>query len=207
MGCDYDQVRVIPMYQQQSANISNPQAGLHGCGYQTARGILKYGLGRTLIRAIEQLGDGPLHAFLEGWREQLRQRLLADPLKFIGRKRATLASSLPSTFPNVAIARAFLQPALLTSTAYAVAAQPKRIDFARIGPLCELFFSWGNRAEILGTIRTSIWPDEVMRMLICESVSRTATTAGVEVSHTVVLMRYSLTMTIICYSLHLPLSS
>ena len=31
-------------------------------------------------------------------------------------------------------------------------------------------FSWGNRAEILKTLRTSVWSDEVVRMLIAEGI-------------------------------------
>ncbi|KAI0708331.1 PIN domain-like protein [Earliella scabrosa] len=154
VGCDYD------------------QAGLLKCGTQTAHGLVKYGLGRALRQALDTRSGDDLTDFLHCWREDVRQRLREDPLGHIGRRSLAVAAQVTGAFPNVAAARHIIAPALLPDGAYTAALHPHPINFAKVGAACELYFTWGNRTEILDTFRSTLWPAEVARMLICEGNER-----------------------------------
>ena len=121
---------------------------------------------------MRDLCDDKLSRYLDDWRDDLRKHLRDDPYGYIGRKWSTLATSVPATFPDVAVARLLIAPSLLDPSAYEVALQPRPINLERLGQLCELHFSWGNHAEILKTFRTSLWLDEVVRMFISEGIHR-----------------------------------
>ncbi|RDX46843.1 hypothetical protein OH76DRAFT_1406438 [Lentinus brumalis] len=154
VGCDYD------------------QAGLRGCGARTAYGLARYGLGRTLKEALDVHNGRALDDYLVGWRDQLRARLRADPHGYIGQKRTTLATQVPRTFPDVAVARQLFYPALLDPAAYSTVTHPRVIDPGLLGAFFERHFHWGNKAEIMKTTRAAVWQDEVIRMLITEGLRR-----------------------------------
>ncbi|RDX57528.1 hypothetical protein OH76DRAFT_1395354 [Lentinus brumalis] len=154
VGCDYD------------------QAGLRGCGARTAYGLARYGLGRTLKEALDVHKGRALDDFLVGWRDQLRARLRTDPHGYIGQKRTTLATQVPRTFPDIAVARQLFCPALLDPAAYSTVTHPRAIDPGLLGAFFERHFHWGNKAEIMKTTRAAVWQDEVIRMLITEGLRR-----------------------------------
>ncbi|KAI9057193.1 hypothetical protein FKP32DRAFT_1584326, partial [Trametes sanguinea] len=156
-----------------------------GCGAAVAYGLVRYGLGRALHAALTSLSESDVQAFLLEWRAQLRDNLRNDPQGIIGRRHPALAASLPANFPDVAIARLFLTPALLPAERYAGLSNPRPIDLPSLSRLCERYFSWGSRAEILKTFRTTLWVGEALGMLISEG--RHAIDGTVEV----------------CYSYHL----
>ncbi|KAI1789726.1 PIN domain-like protein, partial [Ganoderma leucocontextum] len=149
VGCDYD------------------STGLDKCGDQTARGLLRYGIGQELfnILATYKHDDGQLRRGLEGWRNDVRASLRTDPLGYIGRTNRALADKVPSSFPNVDVLHCFLSPALLPASSYSTVLHPRPIDFVRLGALCELYFGWGNRPQLLQKCRNLFWSNEVVRML------------------------------------------
>ncbi|KAI0686800.1 hypothetical protein C8T65DRAFT_649005 [Cerioporus squamosus] len=154
VGCDYD------------------KDGLRNCGPRVAAGLIRYGLGRALRRALDTYDDQELVTYLQGWREQLRDRLRDDPLKHIGRKSLKLAANFPATFPKIQAARCLGSPAVLSPSVYDTVLQPQSINFSKLGATCELFFGWGNAAEIIKTFRSTLWSDEVTRMLVSEGLTR-----------------------------------
>ncbi|KAI0327608.1 PIN domain-like protein [Cubamyces sp. BRFM 1775] len=145
-------------------------SGLRHCGPRIARGLARYGLGRSLYAALCSSSNEELANFLPRWRTTLREKLRFDPNHFIGRQCPALAASIPQNFPDVSIARLFISPAVLDPARYADLAAPRAMDLSCLGKLCELYFTWGNHAEILNTFRTSVWPGEAVRMLIMEGL-------------------------------------
>ncbi|KAI9061322.1 hypothetical protein FKP32DRAFT_1576142, partial [Trametes sanguinea] len=152
-----------------------------GCGATVAYGLVRYGLGRALHAALTSLSESDVQVFLLDWRAQLRDNLRNDPHGIIGRRQPALAASVPANFPDVAVARLFLTPALLPAERYTSLSSPRPIDLPSLGRLCERYFSWGSRAEILKTFRTTLWVGEALGMLISES--RRAIGGTVEVCH------------------------
>ncbi|KAI0776325.1 PIN domain-like protein, partial [Trametes elegans] len=140
--------------------------GLRGCGARTARGVLKYELGNKLIAGFLAYTGDERTRWIARWRSRLQEVLRTDPRGFIGRTHPSLASSITPAFPDLHILRLFLEPQLLNITAYEGLSRPSVLDVARIGELCELYFTWGSRAGILKTLRSTLWPCEVARMLI-----------------------------------------
>ncbi|KAI0692354.1 PIN domain-like protein [Cerioporus squamosus] len=157
VGCDYDE----------------------NCGPRIATGLARYGLGRVLRRALATYDDNELSAYLKGWRDQVRARLRDDPNRHIGRKSPRLAANIPATFPKVEAARLFTSPALLPPSAYEVVLQPRAMDFGQLGTACETFFGWGSAAELVQTFRSTLWSNEVVRMLVYEGLSREGLTSRV----------------------------
>ncbi|CDO74615.1 hypothetical protein BN946_scf184325.g2 [Trametes cinnabarina] len=141
-------------------------AGLSGCGPVVAYGLAKYGLGRSLHDALCSMSEDKLSAFLPAWRAQLRDSLRVDPQGHIGRRHAALAASVPATFPDVAVARLFLDPPLLCADQYALLGDARPVDLPRLGQLCERYFQWGSCAELLKTFRKTLWVGEAVHMLI-----------------------------------------
>lgn len=116
--------------------------------------------------------DHELTEFLARWRGHLQDKLRRDPQGFIGRAHPALASSIPATFPDLRVARLFISPHLLDPGLYTQIDGPRPMDISRISTLCELYFTWGSRAELLKTMRTSLWIGEAVRMLIDEALVR-----------------------------------
>lgn len=148
------------------------QVGLRRCGKRIAQGLVKYGLGRALYGAMLTYANHELTEFLVRWRGHLQDKLRRDPQGFIGRVHPALASSIPATFPNLGIARLFISPHLLDTNLYAQVGVPQPMNISQISTLCELYFTWGSRAEILKTLRTSLWIGEAVRMLVNEALVR-----------------------------------
>ncbi|OSD07359.1 hypothetical protein PYCCODRAFT_602836 [Trametes coccinea BRFM310] len=160
VGSDYDQV------------------GLPRCGLRTATGVIKYGIGRTLLAALLASTASEFATFAVGWRARLQQVVRTDPAGLVGRTSPSLAANIPATFPDYDIAKLLACPAVSDPAHYQAIRAPTSLDLARIGELCELYFSWGNHPEIIKTLRTSLWPGECLRMLINEGLER----QGVEIS-------------------------
>ncbi|KAI0696043.1 PIN domain-like protein, partial [Cerioporus squamosus] len=154
VGCDYD------------------QEGLRNCGPKVAEGLARYGLGRTLRRALDTYNDEQLAQYLVVWRDQVRSRLRDDPHGYIGRKHPQLAANIPPMFPKLEAARLLASPVLLANTSYDAVLRPRPIDFGQLGAACERHFGWGSAAEIRKTFRTALWPCELIRMLLSEGLSR-----------------------------------
>ncbi|KAI0761064.1 PIN domain-like protein, partial [Trametes elegans] len=144
----------------------DPQAGLPRCGPGIARGLVRYGLGRTLYAALQSMSEVQLATFIPQWRAQLAEKLRLDPYNFIGRRHPSIAVTIPVTFPNLDVAQMIMGPALLDVDCYANIREPQPMNLPQLGQLCEFHFTWGSRAEIAKTFRTAVWPGEVVRMLI-----------------------------------------
>ncbi|KAI9069653.1 PIN domain-like protein, partial [Trametes sanguinea] len=154
VGSDYDQV------------------GLPRCGLRTAAGLIKYDLGRTLQTALLVSTASDFATFTLDWRHRLQKVLRTDPAGLIGRACPGLAARIPASFPSFAVADLLVRPAVSNPACYDNIRCFTLPDVARLGELCELYFTWGNKPEILKTLRSTTWLAEVVRMLIAEGLAR-----------------------------------
>ncbi|KAI0819165.1 PIN domain-like protein [Trametes gibbosa] len=162
--------------------------GLPRCGPAIARRLIQYDLGKLLCAGMRSHSDEDLASFLSQWRLQLCERLRVDPNGFIGRQHAALANAVPATFPDVDVLCRLISPALLTPELYSTLDNPRDMDVAQLGQLCELYFTWGSRIEIMKTFRTALFPGEAIRMLVNEGLGRCGTPTKVKVSPSVLLV-------------------
>ncbi|KAJ7199742.1 hypothetical protein B0H12DRAFT_1165083 [Mycena haematopus] len=118
-------------------------SGMTGCGPSIAKGLVRYGFGRSLYEAAKNLSRDELKSFLHNWRNEIRHELRTDSKGYIGSKRRALASSLPDAFPDIDILLSYVNP--LTSERH--------------------YFGWGYRDAIIKRFKTVIWHGAVLRIL------------------------------------------
>ncbi|KAF8151979.1 hypothetical protein K438DRAFT_1688072 [Mycena galopus ATCC 62051] len=142
-------------------------SGMTGCGPNIAKGLVRYGFGRSLYEAATNLSRDALKEFLHNWRNEMRHELRTDSQGYIGSKRRALASSLPDAFPDIDIILSYTNP--LTSERVGRASEPltwsKEPDLAKLATTCEFYFEWGYRDAIIKRFKTVIWHGAVLRIL------------------------------------------
>ncbi|KAF7367503.1 hypothetical protein MSAN_00813200 [Mycena sanguinolenta] len=145
-------------------------SGMTGCGPNIAKGLVRYGFGRSLYEAAKNLSRDELEDFLPNWRNEIRHELRTDSKGYIGSKRRALASSLPDAFPDVDILLSYVNP--LTSERVARAKDnyldltwAKEPNLAKLASTCEFYFEWGYRDAIIKRFKTVIWHGAVLRIL------------------------------------------
>ncbi|KAL6304644.1 PIN domain-like protein [Sparassis latifolia] len=146
--------------------------GLRRCRPQTALAIMHYGLGESLCDAAVVLGNNEteLSAFLSGWRDRLRSILSTDPDNHLGRRHIALSNSVPDSFPDVAVLRAYLSPSTSANISH-LPAHPLPVDLAKLGTFCELHFGWGTKSGIVKHVREWLWPGMALKLLVAEAVA------------------------------------
>ncbi|KAI6009041.1 hypothetical protein EDC04DRAFT_2774840 [Pisolithus marmoratus] len=108
------------------------------------------------------------------WRNQLRMELRSNKSGFLPSKRPSLAAYLPDSFPSIPILLLYVSP--LTSKMEQPLRPPSPVlwssnpDPARIASLCELYFEWGIRDNIMKRFRTMLWQGIVCRALRCRVI-------------------------------------
>ncbi|KAJ6569482.1 hypothetical protein B0H19DRAFT_1135668 [Mycena capillaripes] len=144
-------------------------SGMTGCGPNIAKGLVRYGFGRSLYEAGKNLPRDKLPAFLHNWRNEIRHELRTDSKGYIGSKRRALASSLPDAFPDIDILLSYINP--LTSESAGRASDnlkltwAKEPDLGKLAGTCEFYFEWGYRDAIIKRFKTVIWHGAVLRIL------------------------------------------
>ncbi|KAJ7151699.1 PIN domain-like protein, partial [Mycena filopes] len=144
-------------------------SGMTGCGPGIAKGLVRYGFGRSLYEAAKNLPRSALPAFLHNWRNEIRYELRTDSKGYIGSKRRALASALPDAFPDIDILLSYTNP--LTSESAGRARDNLKLtwgkepDLGKLAATCEFYFEWGYRDSIIKRFKTVIWPGAVLRIL------------------------------------------
>ena len=106
-----------------------------------ARSLAQYGLGEQLLRACRDLDGDALATFINGWRNDVLERLRHDPLGYIGRPCPALADSLPPSFPDIKMVQRLIRPNVSTPQTLYSYAWPFRVPNAtRILQLCIQYF-------------------------------------------------------------------
>ncbi|PIL35718.1 hypothetical protein GSI_02470 [Ganoderma sinense ZZ0214-1] len=151
---------------------SDYSKGLEGCGIKTALGLARYGLGTSLLsQAWDAVytGDG-YRLPLDEWRDSLRYYLHHDPDGYVGRQNVVLAASVADDFPDIDVVMAHVRPLTTGGDCIPLDAEfgrSARFRVARIGQLCDKFFSWDAK-KMADKMVKSVWPGVVMRLLGAE---------------------------------------
>ncbi|KAF7306330.1 hypothetical protein MIND_00424200 [Mycena indigotica] len=144
-------------------------SGMTGCGPKIARGLIRYGLGRSLYDAAKNLSRERLQTFLHDWRNQMRHELRTDSRGFIGRKQVSLSNKIPDAFPDVDILLSYVNP--LTSESLGRSSDNLKLtwgkepDLGKLAKTCEFYFEWGYRNMIIKRFKTVVWHGAVLRIL------------------------------------------
>lgn len=148
-------------------------AGLPGCGQKFATGLARAGFGDSLVKAVKELKGARLDAFLDQWRQDIRNELKTNKSGLLPSKKPSLAASLPDDFPSLPVLVSYADP--LTSENVPQKGDRKTPpgvwrsdpDPMRIASLCELYFEWGVKDVIVQRFRTVLWPG-----IVCRAVRR-----------------------------------
>ncbi|KAI9571826.1 hypothetical protein HD554DRAFT_2069651 [Boletus coccyginus] len=148
-------------------------AGLPGCGQKFATGLARAGFGDSLVKAVKELKGARLDAFLDRWRQDIRNELKTNKSSLLPSKKPSLAASLPDDFPSLPVLVSYADP--LTSENVPQKGDRKTPpgvwrsdpDPMRIASLCELYFEWGVKDVIVQRFRTVLWPG-----IVCRAVRR-----------------------------------
>ncbi|KAJ7356604.1 hypothetical protein DFH08DRAFT_922005 [Mycena albidolilacea] len=144
-------------------------SGMTGCGPNIAKGLVRYGFGRSLYEAAKNLPRAALPAFLHNWRNEIRHELRTDSKGHIGSKRRALAANLPDAFPDIDILLSYVNP--ITSETMGRGRSnlqltwAKEPDLGKLAWTCELYFEWGYRDSIIKRFKTVVWHGAVLRIL------------------------------------------
>ncbi|GJE89507.1 PIN domain-like protein [Phanerochaete sordida] len=148
--------------------------GLEHCGPSTAFGLTKYGLGEDLVRLLRLSGDAQQAALAE-WRASLREALRSDPQGHLGRRHLSLSTSIPAWFPDLAVVKAYAQPAVSDFTSRPVALYDLQersppINLRELVRICKEKFSFGKPAKLVPKFEKYVWPILVLRQAMCDVV-------------------------------------
>ncbi|KAH7905013.1 PIN domain-like protein [Hygrophoropsis aurantiaca] len=138
--------------------------GLVGCGAAIALQLVQCGLAEPLCTAI--LGSPDLAHSLREWCGNLRQHLENDPSHTIGRHHRALASTIPDTFPDVGVAKAYLAPLVFAADSQFHLCHPRPPDVAKTAALVQELFGWDDQTRLLKTFREHVWPAFVLQELL-----------------------------------------
>ncbi|KAH9840013.1 PIN domain-like protein [Rhodofomes roseus] len=145
------------------------EGGLPGFGPRVALGLARYQFGETLCQAVRMHWHGDLSQVLSDWRNNMRQTLCSDPQNLLGRRYHRLSTQIPDTFPNPDIIDSYIHPVTSPYEDFEVPPlQPPNI--ARLGALCERYFSWGTVPGIIERFGNCVLPGVVVRVLINQTV-------------------------------------
>ena len=125
------------------------------------------------MKAVKELKGARLDAFLDQWRQDIRNELKTNKSGLLPSKKPSLAASLPDDFPSLPVLVSYADP--LTSENIPKKGDRKTPpgvwrndpDPMRIASLCELYFEWGVKDVIVQRFRTVLWSG-----IVCRAVRR-----------------------------------
>ncbi|KAJ7039600.1 hypothetical protein C8F04DRAFT_295932 [Mycena alexandri] len=116
-------------------------SGMTGCGPAITKALVRYGFGRSLYEAGENLSRDALPAFFHNWRNEIRHELRTDSKGYIGSKRRALALAMPEAFPYIDIMLSYIHPLTSESARHASDSLKltwgKEPDLGKLAPTCE----------------------------------------------------------------------
>ncbi|EJD33645.1 PIN domain-like protein, partial [Auricularia subglabra TFB-10046 SS5] len=140
--------------------------GVNGVGIKIAHALARCGFGLSLATAVQSLQHDEFSNALTQWRSEIVQELYTDSRGQLGRRHQKLAANFPQDFPDLQIYRAYAQPITSGSNGDAVRITWYRpFDLAALAGLCEHYFNWAGRDELLERFRSQIWHGALCRAL------------------------------------------
>ncbi|KAF9077226.1 hypothetical protein BDP27DRAFT_1312041 [Rhodocollybia butyracea] len=153
--------------------------GLANCGIKIAAGLARAGFGKSLYRAAITHYEDPvaLNTFVQQWKVQLAQELRTNASTFLPRKSPKLANSIPESFPDLNVLRAYSNPITSESKGRSDYYDDLLVINGKNGWLkkdpgldqlaekCEFYFEWGFMESIIKRFRTVIFHGVTLRIM------------------------------------------
>lgn len=141
------------------------QIGAFDCNFmEIAIELTRLGFADSLLRAATTMNRTELKAFIPSWRAELIQEL-ATPSDVFSPSLAqfTQFARVSSFFPNIDMLLAYANPAITIS--HDIQWSRREPSLPALAALCERYFEWGWKSEIVKRFRTIIWPSIVIRAI------------------------------------------
>lgn len=125
------------------------------------------------MKAVKEIKGARFDAFLDQWRQDIRNELKTNKSGLLPSKKPSLAASLPDDFPSLPVLMSYADPITSENTPQKGKRKtPPGVwrndpDPMRIASLCELYFEWGVKDVIVHRFRTVLWPG-----IVCRAVRR-----------------------------------
>jgi Holliday junction resolvase YEN1 len=94
-----------------------PGSKLNHCGIATAHALARCSFSEKLVNALNVLLDDTFIEYLIQQRNELRAELCTNLFGYMKSKQAKLVNTLPDSFPNLKVLRAYVQPVTSESEA------------------------------------------------------------------------------------------
>ncbi|THV08255.1 hypothetical protein K435DRAFT_707930 [Dendrothele bispora CBS 962.96] len=157
--------------------------GIPSCGIKFAHGLALAGFGKSLHKHALRYArsDEPesrkrreFEEFLSDWRGNLAHELKTNASGFLPSKKPSLASKIPSTFPNIEVLMSYICPETSESRGRIERYNDLNEDkgwlkkdpsLPMLAEKCEFYFEWGFEESIIKRFRTVIFHGLVLRIL------------------------------------------
>ncbi|KDQ49855.1 hypothetical protein JAAARDRAFT_113539, partial [Jaapia argillacea MUCL 33604] len=145
-------------------------AGLPECGVKIAVGLAQCGFGDSLLKVIHDTASKDLDSAVACWRQALQEELRTNAHRRLPHRCPALAESIPDSFPNLSIVRAYTHPL----SPHSEQVEHNRdwsvlhlasMDVPSLASLCERFFRWGTAESLPKKFAEYIWPGFCLRHL------------------------------------------
>ncbi|KAJ7656369.1 PIN domain-like protein [Mycena polygramma] len=143
--------------------------GLAQCGFTTAVGLARAGLGRQLIAGLSGLSHTKSIQFLTTWREALRTELQTNNSGHLPHRYKQLAAAIPADFPDLNVINLYRYPVVSEISLPSLAFSPPRLDI--LARFAEDHFSWGSSIGILTHFADQLFAGLVIRELACKALA------------------------------------
>ncbi|KAK0478765.1 PIN domain-like protein [Armillaria novae-zelandiae] len=141
------------------------QTGAFDCHYmEIAVELTRLGFADSLLKAATTMTRAELQAFIPSWRAELIQEL-ASPSNAFSPSLAQFAqfAHVSSFFPNVDMLLTYANPTITVS--HDIQWSRREPSLPALASVCERYFEWGWKSEIVKRFRTIIWPSIVIRAM------------------------------------------
>ncbi|KAK0432115.1 hypothetical protein EV421DRAFT_1850576 [Armillaria borealis] len=141
------------------------QTGAFDCNFmEIAVELTRLGFADSLLRAATTMTRPELEAFIPTWRAELIQELAAPSDAFSpSLARFAQFARVSSFFPDVDMLLAYANPTITISDD--IQWSRREPSLPALASVCERYFEWGWKSEIVKRFRTIIWPSIVMRAM------------------------------------------
>ncbi|KAK0497773.1 PIN domain-like protein [Armillaria luteobubalina] len=141
------------------------QIGAFDCNYmEIAVELTRLGFADSLLEAATTMTRTELEAFISSWRAKLIQELRAPSSSF-SPSLAQFAqfARVSSFFPDVDMLLAYVNPSITIS--HDIQWSRREPSLPALASVCECYFEWGWKSEIVKRFRTVMWPSIVLRAM------------------------------------------
>ncbi|RDB28015.1 Flap endonuclease GEN 1 [Hypsizygus marmoreus] len=146
-------------------------AGIEGCGGNTARALAECSFGDELLDAATSLSGTNLQQFLHAWRKRLQTELRYNSQGRLRCRNAGVAQKITDKFPDLAVMEKYVTP--LTSWSSQQGCQipntagwgAREPSISKITAFCLQRFGWDRDGAVMKRFRMNLWPGVAFRML------------------------------------------